>query len=525
MLMEQSDMAGAGPTRARMRDMLNKKQCLTNAYMFMACVGILPAYAVVIFATRRAEMEDRAVAPDESVAYVAAIPLDLTQPLQLRLAVRAFLNPFNGEKTTRHYLDGEQLIYGAESAFLVACDDDDPDLTLAPALFGVYDDPLESSFELLRGLRGALEIHRRERGREVARDEARTVVFGERAPEADDVANEDITARRIRKRILEDAVVKLQFRAPDIETVNERTYEDEPAANGRNWRRINTEIQIAARRLADRYHASPNMPNWAASESDHDDDDDDEGATAAPVTRVIRIAESDSRRHLLRELGEPHTAVGDHRNDDDAGRIANASRAVLEIDGYRMRGWPPNGVTADADIDDAAPWLYYDVAVTGIRDLNPFIYTGAILFADVASDPAAFVCRGLRVSRTGEAHWPIRFGHVIRSDPPGNDAKVLWVFHKPRGAIPNAARELEFPSADAMSQPDAFHPGDPATEAVEVAYDDGRGILVAWDHADEVCKQKARDESTTAIVVTARLLRSDGQATETAQMQKRLRGV
>eukprot|EP00854_Cymbomonas_tetramitiformis_P003762 gene3762-4709_t len=194
MLMEQSDMAGAGPTRARMRDMLNKKQCLTNAYMFMACVGILPAYAVVIFATRRAEMEDRAVAPDESVAYVAAIPLDLTQPLQLRLAVRAFLNPFNGEKTTRHYLDGEQLIYGAESAFLVACDDDDPDLTLAPALFGVYDDPLESSFELLRGLRGALEIHRRERGREVARDEARTVVFGERAPEADDVANEAYTA-------------------------------------------------------------------------------------------------------------------------------------------------------------------------------------------------------------------------------------------------------------------------------------------------------------------------------------------
>eukprot|EP00854_Cymbomonas_tetramitiformis_P003763 gene3763-4711_t len=449
------------------------------------------------------------------------------------------------------------------------------------------------------------------------------------------MCKQDITARRIRKRILEDAVVKLQFRAPDIETVNERTYEDEPAANGRNWRRINTEIQIAARRLADRYHASPNMPNWAASEaferglhrllnarvhaalcaltdspigsgwferpslaphydrydaflsnsnrgqwtkfvfdllsyqSDHDDDDDDEGATAAPVTRVIRIAESDSRRHLLRELGEPHTAVGDHRNDDDAGRIANASRAVLEIDGYRMRGWPPNGVTADADIDDAAPWLYCplvndaqdsdgnfnvavspllerwrserrrlasyrvienarvqnpdDVAVTGIRDLNPFIYTGAILFADVASDPAAFVCRGLRVSRTGEAHWPIRFGHVIRSDPPGNDAKVLWVFHKPRGAIPNAARELEFPSADAMSQPDAFHPGDPATEAVEVAYDDGRGILVAWDHADEVCKQKARDESTTAIVVTARLLRSDGQATETAQMQKRLR--
>eukprot|EP00854_Cymbomonas_tetramitiformis_P020795 gene20795-24925_t len=88
----------------------------------MACVGVLPAYAVVIFATRRTEMQDREVAPDESVAYVAAIPLDLTQPLQLRLAVRAFLNPFNEKDATRHYLDGEQFIYGAGSVYSVACD-------------------------------------------------------------------------------------------------------------------------------------------------------------------------------------------------------------------------------------------------------------------------------------------------------------------------------------------------------------------------------------------------------------------
>ncbi|KAK3269663.1 hypothetical protein CYMTET_21900, partial [Cymbomonas tetramitiformis] len=422
MLMEQSDTAGAGPTRARLRDMLNKKQCLTNAYMFMACVGVLPAYAVVIFATRRTEMQDREVAPDESVAYVAAIPLDLTQPLQLRLAVRAFLNPFNEKDATRHYLDGEQFIYGAESVYPVDCDPSDPDFSLAPALFSAYDDPRESSFELLRLLRGALDIHRRERGREVARDETRNELqIAVPSPEIDTehwltkrnfLSGDAFSAassaskynntrasagdalgvvidgvfvsggvrgartgsgRRSRRGLFSGYALRTVVAAITTATV---------ANSGRAFDRglhrlLNARVHAALcaltespigsgwferRSLAPRYDrydaflSNSNRGQWTkfvfdllSYQSDHDDDDDadddSERGDEAPVTRVIRIAESDSRRHLLRELGEPRVAGGERRG-------------AVEVLGYQMRGWPPSGILADADTDDAAPWLY-----------------------------------------------------------------------------------------------------------------------------------------------------------------------
>ncbi|KAK3249322.1 hypothetical protein CYMTET_41267 [Cymbomonas tetramitiformis] len=177
------------PTKAtsRILNMHTMRQCLTNAFMYYACVGILPTHCIIVYSTRRANYQDRPlrrfpmqIGPNgderqaEKVAYVALLRVDLTVRYQMRLFQRVLISPTQSVRDyTTHYMDERHFLLNPHTVSLIG---NRPTNYTRRFLFGQYpsnnrahdmpemmctDDVRSPEFAITRMCVGLHEAHRR----------------------------------------------------------------------------------------------------------------------------------------------------------------------------------------------------------------------------------------------------------------------------------------------------------------------------------------------------------------------------
>ncbi|KAK3235515.1 hypothetical protein CYMTET_54277 [Cymbomonas tetramitiformis] len=130
-IVEHKMLMEARKATPRVLDINTVRQCLTNAFVYYACVGILPSHCLLVFSTRRADYLDRPLrrqpqlrrtrqrtrsAPQEAVqgenvAYVGLLRVDLTVRYQMRLFQRVMTSPFqNTNDYDAHYMDERHFL-------------------------------------------------------------------------------------------------------------------------------------------------------------------------------------------------------------------------------------------------------------------------------------------------------------------------------------------------------------------------------------------------------------------------------
>ncbi|KAK3288631.1 hypothetical protein CYMTET_3849 [Cymbomonas tetramitiformis] len=131
-IVEHKMLMEARKATSRILDVHTVRQCLTNAFVYYACVGILPSHCLVVFSTRRADYLDRPLrrqpqlrrtrqrtrlasheaVQGETVAYVGLVRVDLTVRYQMRLFQRVLTSPFQDTKGhDAYYMDERHFLF------------------------------------------------------------------------------------------------------------------------------------------------------------------------------------------------------------------------------------------------------------------------------------------------------------------------------------------------------------------------------------------------------------------------------
>ncbi|KAK3288851.1 hypothetical protein CYMTET_3675 [Cymbomonas tetramitiformis] len=129
-MVEYKMLMEATKATPRIIDMHNMRQCLTNAFMYYACVGILPSHCLIVYSTRRTDYEDRPLRrcpaqlasndygrQMDNVAYIALLRVDLTVRYQMRLFQRVLTTPVKTGYVS-NYMDEQHFLFHPETISL-----------------------------------------------------------------------------------------------------------------------------------------------------------------------------------------------------------------------------------------------------------------------------------------------------------------------------------------------------------------------------------------------------------------------